>query len=180
MRSLPSYNNSPESRASNDQASLIRGKLGTSLCLLLRWLHLRLSTRQPTPVQVPPLSTLVLRNPKPIEADEQKPAELQVVANRTSEIDDRWEIRAELAPEQVASVAFGARAKGESEYKFLGTADSPPYRVFPTRDTIPNAPTLEFKAIARDLFGKESTADVRVATSCPEAPCQESMKLTLT
>ena len=123
-------------------------------------------------VEVPPLSTLVLRNPKPIEADEQKPAELQMVANRTSEIDDRWEIRAELAPVQVASVAFGARAKGESEYKFLGTADSPPYRVFPTRDTIPNAPALEFKAIARDLFGKESTAEVEWQRRVPKRPAK--------
>ena len=123
-------------------------------------------------VEVPPLSTLVLRNPEPIDADEQKLAELQVVANRTSEIDDRWEIRAELAPEQVASVAFGARAKGEGEYKFLGTADSPPYRVFPTRDTIPNAPALEFKAIARDLFGKESTAEVEWQRRVPKRPAK--------
>ncbi len=123
-------------------------------------------------VQVPPLSTLVLRNPKPIEADEQRAAELKVIASRTSEIDDRWEIRAELAPEQVASVAFGARAKGESEYRFLGTADSPPYRVFPTRATIPNAPALEFKAIARDLFGKESTAEVEWQRRVPKRPAK--------
>jgi glycosidase len=123
-------------------------------------------------VQVPPLSALVLRNPKPIEAGEQGPVELQVVANRTGELDDRWEIRAELAPEQVASIAFGTRVKGESEYKFLGTADSPPYRVFPTRDAIPNAPALEFKAIARDLFGRESTAELEWQRRIPKRPAK--------
>ena len=49
-------------------------------------------------------------------------------------------------------------AKGTADYKFLGTADSPPYRIFPTRDVIPSAPELEFKAIARDLFNRESIA----------------------
>jgi hypothetical protein len=61
--------------------------------------------------------------------------------------------------DQVASVAFAVRAKGENVYQHIGTADSPPYRVFPTRQAIPNAPALEFKAVARDLFGKESEAE---------------------
>jgi glycosidase len=121
-------------------------------------------------VQLPPLSILVLGNPQPIEADEQKPPELKVVASRSSELDDHWEIRAELAPEQVASIAFGVRAKGESDYKFLGTADSPPYRIFPTRDAIPKVPALEFKAIARDLFGKESTAEAEWQRPVPKRP----------
>jgi glycosidase len=123
-------------------------------------------------VQLPPLSILVLRNPQPIEADEQKPTELRVVANRSSEIDDRWEIMAELVPESVASVAFGVRAKGGSNYKFLGTADSPPYRIFPTRDAIPNAPALEFKAIARDLSGKESSAGCEWQRRLPKRPAK--------
>jgi len=56
-------------------------------------------------------------------------------------------------------VAFGVRAKGESNYKFLGTADAPPYRVLPTWDAVPKVPDLEFKAIARDLFGAETTGE---------------------
>jgi hypothetical protein len=59
----------------------------------------------------------------------------------------------------VMSVAFGVRVKGETNYKFLGTADSPPYRVLPTWDEVPKAPDLEFKAVARDLFGAETTAE---------------------
>jgi hypothetical protein len=123
-------------------------------------------------VELPPFSALVLRNPRPIEEGAQQFSELRLEANRSSEIDDRWEIRADLAPDQVASIAFGVRAKGENDYKFLGTADSPPYRVFPTRDAIPNAPALEFKAIARDLFGRESTAEFEWQRRVPKRPAQ--------
>ena len=79
--------------------------------------------------------------------------------NRHSEVEERWEIKAEPTTDRVISVAFGVRAKGEADYKFLGTADSPPYRVLPTWDAVPNAPELEFKAVARDLFGAETSAD---------------------
>jgi hypothetical protein len=79
--------------------------------------------------------------------------------NRTSEIDERWELKAELASDKVISVAFSVRVKGETDYKFLGTADSPPYRILPTWEEVPDAPDLEFKAVARDLFGAETSAD---------------------
>jgi glycosidase len=110
-------------------------------------------------IELGPWSTLVLRNPQPIEAGTEPPGELHLVANRHSELDDRWEIKAEPTSEKVISVAFGVRAKGETDYKFLGTADSPPYRVFPTWDAVPKAPDLEFKAVARDLFGQELTSE---------------------
>jgi hypothetical protein len=114
----------------------------------------------------------VLRNPRPIEEGAQQLSGLRLEANRSSEIDDRWEIRADLVPDQVASIAFGVRAKGENDYQFLGTADSPPYRVFPTRQAIPKAPALEFKAIARDLFRKESTAEFEWQRRAPKHPAQ--------
>jgi glycosidase len=111
-------------------------------------------------VELAPWSTLVLRNPQPIEAGTEQPGELHLEANRNSEVEERWEIKAEPTSERVMSVAFGVRAKGETNYKFLGTADSPPYRVFPTWDAVPNnASELEFKAVARDLFGQEMTAE---------------------
>jgi hypothetical protein len=111
-------------------------------------------------VELAPWSSLVLRNPQPIEAGTASLGELQVEAKRACEIDGRWEIKAELTSDKVVSVAFGVRVKGESDYKFLGTADSPPYRVLPTWDELPNAQDLEFKAIARDLFGAETTGDI--------------------
>jgi len=110
-------------------------------------------------VELPPLSCLVLRNLDPIRESDHQPGTLRLEANRNSELDGRWEVKATLAPDQVASVAFAVRAKGENVYQHIGTADSPPYRVFPTRQAIPNAPALEFKAVARDLFGKESEAE---------------------
>jgi glycosidase len=110
-------------------------------------------------IEIARWSTLVLRNPQPIEAGTEKLGELHLEANRNSEIEERWEIKAEPTSERVISVAFGVRAKGETSYQFLGTADSPPYRVFPTWDEVPNTGELEFRAVARDLFGQELTAD---------------------
>ena len=100
-----------------------------------------------------------MRNPHPIEASPEQLSELHLSAARTSEVEDRWEIKAEILTGIVPAVAFGVRAKGETEYKYLGTADAPPFRVFPPREAIPNAVELEFKAIGRDLFGKEVRAD---------------------
>jgi len=123
-------------------------------------------------IELPPVSTLVLRNSQPIKSSAEPLGELRLTANRNSEIDDRWEIRAELAPEQVTSISFGVRTKGASDYKFLGTADAPPYRIFPTRDTIPNAPELEFKAVSRDLFGRELTAEFNWQRRVPKRSAQ--------
>jgi glycosidase len=123
-------------------------------------------------IELPPLSVLVLRNAHPISASAEPPGEFRLTASRTSEIDDRWEIRAEMAQDQVASIAFGVRAKGAHDYKFLGTADAPPYRVFPTRETIPSAPELEFKAIARDLFNRESAAHFEWKRRAPKRPAE--------
>jgi glycosidase len=110
-------------------------------------------------IELAPWSSLVLRNPQPIEAGTEPLGALHLEANRTSEIDGRWELKAEPASDRVIAVAFGVRVKGETNYKFLGTADSPPYRVLPSWEAVPNAPDLEFKAVAKDLFGAETTAD---------------------
>jgi glycosidase len=110
-------------------------------------------------VELAPWSSLVLRNPQPIEAGTEPLGELQFKVNRNSEIDERWELKAESASDKVISVAFSVRVKGERDYKFLGTADSPPYRILPTWEEVPDAPDLEFKAVARDLFGAETSAD---------------------
>jgi glycosidase len=110
-------------------------------------------------VELAPWSSLVLRNPQPIEAGTEPLGELQFKVDRNSEIDGRWEVKAESTSDKVMSVAFGVRVKGQTDYKFLGTANSPPYRVLPTWDEVPDALDLEFKAVARDLFGAETSAD---------------------
>ncbi|MGA8658330.1 MAG: alpha-amylase family glycosyl hydrolase [Chthoniobacterales bacterium] len=110
-------------------------------------------------IELAPLSVLVLRNPQPIESSGKPIDSLSLKAIQSDEIDDRWEVRAETMDPRPLSVSFAVRVAGETEYKFLGTDDSPPYRIFPTRDEVPNASKLEFKAIARDLFGIEATAE---------------------
>jgi hypothetical protein len=109
-------------------------------------------------VTLGPVSCLLLRNSQPLEPAQKPIGELHLEAVRTSEIDGRWEIKAEPTSDQVISVAFGVRKKRESDFKYLGTADSPPYRVLPTWEEIPDSPDLEFEAVARDLFGREMTA----------------------
>jgi glycosidase len=112
-------------------------------------------------VELPPLSALVLRNPQSIESSGKPLESLSLKAMESDEIDDRWEIRAETADPRPLSVSFGVRIAGETEYRLLGTAESPPYRIFPTRDEVPKAARLEFKVIARDLFGIEATAEFK-------------------
>ena len=119
-------------------------------------------------VELPPLSVSVLRNSRPLAPRSEAAPQLQVTVNRTSEIDDRWQIQADPGKDQVVSIAFGVRAKGSADYQFLGTADSPPYQIFPTRDAIPAASELEFKAIARDLFDRESSAEVEWKRRVPK------------
>jgi alpha-amylase len=119
-------------------------------------------------IELPPLSVLVLRNLRPIEPSSGATPLLQLTVNRTSEIDDRWRIEANPGKDEVVSIAFGVRAKGTADYQFLGTADSPPYQIFPTRDAIPGTPELEFKAIARDLFGREASAEVEWKRRVPK------------
>jgi glycosidase len=121
-------------------------------------------------VELPPLSSIVLQNPRPIEASSDVHSEVRLTASPNSEIDDRWEIKADIAPDQLTSIAFGVRPKGTADYKFLGTADSPPYRIFPAREAIPIAQELEFKAIANDLFGRESTALFEWKRRLPKRP----------
>jgi hypothetical protein len=109
-------------------------------------------------VTLGPCSCLLLRNSQALKPTQEPIGELHLEAVRTSEIDGRWEIKAELTSDQVVAVAFGVRMKGEANFKFLGTADSPPYRVLPTWEETPDSPDLEFEAVARDLFGREVTA----------------------
>ncbi len=110
-------------------------------------------------VTLPGLSALVLQNSQPLRPPEKPIQPMTLVVSHGSEIDGRWELKVETNEERPLSVAFGVRLKGESDYRWLGTADSPPYRVFPTRDETPAAAGLEFKVIARDLFGSETTAE---------------------
>ena len=166
------FNNSGEARKADIKTFSPSGNWERLYASAAEGVHFTPGPDNQLSLELPPSSALVLRNPQPIEAGAQKLGELRLEANRTSEIDDRWEIKAELAPDQVASVAFGVRARGDSDYKFLGTADSPPYRIFPAREAIPNAPALEFKAIARDLFGGEATAEFAWQRRVPKRPPQ--------
>jgi glycosidase len=109
-------------------------------------------------VELAPRSALVLRSPQPIDPANNPIGDLQLEVDPTGEIDGRWELRATIS--SIVSVAFGVRAKGESEYTYLGTADTMPYRIFPIKEGMPRASGLEFKAIARDLFGNERSTEV--------------------
>jgi glycosidase len=120
-------------------------------------------------IELPPLSVLVLRNRHPLQPGP-SPADLRLTVNRTGEIDDRWHIQADVESNDIPAIAFGVRVKGSADYQFLGTADSPPYQIFPTRGAIPSASELEFKAIARDLFDRESSTELEWKRRVPKQP----------
>jgi glycosidase len=156
---LAIFNNSGETNKANIKVYSSAGNWERVFASDAKGINFGPGSENQLAVELAPWSSLVLRNPQPIEAGTGPPVDLHVEANRNGEIDERWEIRAEPTSDKVISVAFGVRVKGEANYKFLGTADSPPYRVLPTWDEAPNAPDLEFKAVARDLFGAETSAN---------------------
>jgi alpha-amylase len=158
---LALFNNSGETKSANIKVYSSNGNWKQIYCTTANGVHFN----QPSPgenelaVTLPPISCLVLRNSNPIEEENEPIGELQLEANRTSEIDGRWEIKAQETADEIVSVAFGVTVNGETT--FLGTADSPPYRIFPAWEEVPNAPEMEFKAVARDLFGRETSAEYR-------------------
>jgi alpha-amylase len=111
-------------------------------------------------VTLPGLSALVLRNPQPLQSSEKTLDPLILSAARGSDLDGRWELKVETNEARPLSVAFGVRAKEETDFRWLGSDDAPPYRLYPTWDELPTATELEFKVIARDLFGHETAAEV--------------------
>ena len=156
---LAIFNNSGEANKANIRVYSVAGNWERVFASGTKGINFGPGANNQLTVELAPWSSLVLRNPQPIESGKEPLGELHLEASRTSQIDGRWEIKAELNSDKVISVAFDVRVKGETNYKFIGTADSPPYRVLPTWDEVPNAPDLEFKAVARDLFGTETAAD---------------------
>lgn len=150
------YNNAAETRKANIKVFSPTGDWERVYASGAKGINFGPGPENQLSVELAPWSTLVLRNPQAIESGKRLGG-LKLKANRTAELDGRWEIKAELSLDQVVSVAFAVRVKGETSYTFLGTADAPPYRVFPTWEEVPNAPELEFKAVARDLFGQEQS-----------------------
>ncbi len=102
-------------------------------------------------IEVAPISCAIFK------ASENTPAgrlgDLRLSVSRTSELDGRWEIKAEQ--DSFYAVSFQVRAKGAGEFVNLGIADSPPYRIFPCWEEVPNASELEFRAVATDLDGHQ-------------------------
>jgi glycosidase len=156
---LALFNNSSETKSANIKVYSSNGSWKQIYCSTANGVNFN----QPSPgenelaVTLPPISCLVLRNSDPIEEENEPIGALHLEANRTSEIDGRWEIEVEGTADEIVSVAFGVTVNGETT--FLGTADSPPYRIFPAWEEVPEASALEFKAVARDLFGRETSAE---------------------
>ncbi|MBV9674234.1 MAG: alpha-amylase [Verrucomicrobia bacterium] len=102
-------------------------------------------------IEAAPLSCAIFK------ASENSPVgglgELRLNVSRTSELDGRWEVKAE--ENSFCTVSFQVRAKGIGEFVNLGIADSPPYRIFPCWEEVPNASELEFRAVATDLNGDQ-------------------------
>ncbi|HEY5812926.1 MAG TPA: alpha-amylase family glycosyl hydrolase, partial [Terrimicrobiaceae bacterium] len=89
-------NNSPEEKRAGIQTLSSSGTwkrllfLGTGDC------DLGVGTNKRVSLSLPPLSALVLRNPDGIDARRPPDGELRLTATRSSEIDGRWEVKADV------------------------------------------------------------------------------------
>ncbi|TWP47450.1 pullulanase-type alpha-1,6-glucosidase [Lentzea tibetensis] len=121
-------------------------------------------------VEVPPLSTLVLKGSAPIPTI--APAPVLVAPAQGTVLDKRVELRADGIGAANAQATFAARVEGGSEWTVLGTDDSAPYRVFADLASLPGAKAgkrVELRVVARSgAIG----ADGAFVTLVPAPPVQ--------
>ncbi len=110
-------------------------------------------------VTMAPLDLLVLQATAPARPTDAAIAPVSLTVSRQSEVEERWGLVLETTETRTLQVAFGMRRPGEENYRYLGTSDAPPYRLFPARDELPDGDALEFRAEVRDRFGGRATAD---------------------
>ncbi len=137
-------------------------------------------------VTVPPLGYVVYQATEPVAGSTAAPAisivtpdhgetvSLETTPMDGHAVDERIEVRAELAADVMAEVTFAVR-EGDGEYVPIGTDDNAPYRVFYDASHLRGEEdtTLSFRAIVNDLSGHlaaDEVANVGVEFPAPQAP----------
>ncbi|WP_226345451.1 alpha-amylase family glycosyl hydrolase [Agilicoccus flavus] len=115
-------------------------------------------------VTVPPLSTVVYRADRAVDAHRAAPrVTLQRAFPRTA--DGRTRITANVPANRVVQATFLARPAGTTRWSTLGTDDNAPYRVFADTARWRTGTRLEYRVVVKDEAGR-----VRGASTTATAP----------
>ncbi len=105
-------------------------------------------------VEVPPLSTIVLRAESVVPIPEDEPSITVVRPMPGTEITtERYRIEAELGDRRYAEVTFAVAIDG-GDYEIIGTDDAPPYRVYWSTSGVDSGASVEFIATVDDGSGR--------------------------
>jgi len=128
-------------------------------------------------VTVPPLSTVVYRSVRRLPASPAAPAVTIAAPAEGGSGFDRIEVRAEVGGTSFYEVSFEAKVGGGA-WRYVGTDDTAPYRVF--RDVARIAPgtAVRYRATVLDNNRNQRTSAVRTAQVAPpelrlEAPRED-------
>jgi len=111
-------------------------------------------------VDVPPLSTIVLRATEPLPPPDEPPTIRLVRPSAGGEIGTRrYRLEAELGDRRYAEVTFAVSVDGGQPI-VVGVDDAAPYRVFWSNDGIPDGASIEVIATVDDGSGQLRADDV--------------------
>ena len=110
-------------------------------------------------VRIPALDLVVVQAEGVLQVPNDGIGPVRLTADPRSEFEDRWTLTLDTGETRPLEVAFGVRRKGETQFHYLGTSDSPPYRIFPVRESLPADDDLEFAGEIEDLSGHQARAE---------------------
>ncbi|GIJ51184.1 hypothetical protein Val02_80700 [Virgisporangium aliadipatigenens] len=117
-------------------------------------------------VNVPPLSSVVLKARKPFA----RPAAAPTVSLASpGAVHTRATVEAAVSPEGLNTVTFAAKV-GNGPWKPLGSATRAPYRVYHDLDGLAAGTPLTYKAVVRDSFGRTATSTTTATVGSPPPP----------
>ena len=119
-------------------------------------------------VTVPPLSAVVYRATRRLAKSHAAPSIAIAAPAEGGSGRDRLEIRADVGGDAFYEVTFEARI-GDGDWRYIGTDDNAPYRVFHDVSSIAPGTTVRYRAIVLDNNRNQRTSAVRTATVAPPA-----------
>ncbi|MET9272858.1 pullulanase-type alpha-1,6-glucosidase [Kribbella sp. NPDC003557] len=105
-----------------------------------------------------PLSVTVYQAQNKVPARTKAPSVYMSSPELGATVGGRAEIAAAVPANTPATVTFGYRPVGTTEWKRLGADDNAPYRVFHDVSGLPKGTLLEYRAVLRDVSGNYSVS----------------------
>ena len=125
-------------------------------------------------VTVPPLSVQVYRAAREMAAPAAPPTVLLAGPSAGTVVGGRAEIAASLLSGGFVQVSFAVRPVAVPDWTYLGTDDSPPYRLFHDVTSFPAGTLLEYRAVAKDRLGRLGAASSYAIVGAPEGSAAPS------